>query len=521
VSVLQITELGLDPRLAEAAAALGWTEATPLQAAAIPVLRRASNVVLHASSGAGVTGAYALPLLERLALGEGGAGPRALVLAPSADGAARIASTLAVLGASAGVRVRALLDGWREDGGDVVVATAPAALARMEASQLKLEAVQLLVLVDLDLINRLGGSAAVDMLAPQVPRDCQRVVSAAELTPEIEHYVEAHARRALTIPARPADTRERVAPQTTGALRYAIVPDAQKADALVRLLQARSDGGAIVVARSEPAAAALEHTLALRGIAIGGEGGTRIEAAQNAPATGADISFDVPFDAELMHALHRKGGLVLVLPREASHLRRIAAEAGLALQAERLEWAGGEAIVEYRRMLRQAVHDEDLAAQLTLLEPLLEEFSASEIAAALSALLRRRQPPQPVVRPAAGTGAEAAATSFVRLFISLGTRDGIRPADLVGAITGEAGIKGEQVGKIDIRDTFSVVEISAAMADKVIRALNGVTLRGRSVRVDYDRKSSGPPAAERRSGGAGARRAAPPGRSRRPPSAGE
>jgi ATP-dependent RNA helicase DeaD len=126
-----------------------------------------------------------------------------------------------------------------------------------------------------------------------------------------------------------------------------------------------------------------------------------------------------------------------------------------------------------------------------------------------------------VVKSAAGAGAEAAATSFVRLFISLGTRDGIRPADLVGAITGEAGIKGEQVGKIDIRDTFSVVEISAAMADKVIRALNGVTLRGRSVRVDYDRKSSGPPAAERRSGGAGARRAAPPGRSRRPPSAGE
>ena len=517
-----IAELGLDPRLAAAAAAQGWTEATPLQAAAIPVLRRGGNVVLHASSGAGVSGAYALPLLDRLIQSPGAEHARALVLAPSPDGAARIAALLATLGSGVGVRVRALLDGWRHDGGDVVVATAGAALSALEASQLKLEAVQLLVLADLDVIYRLGGEAAVNTLTPLVPRDGQRMISAAELTPEIEHYVEAHARRALTIPARPADVRERVTPQASGTLRYVIVPETQKHDALVRLLQVRPDPGAIVVTRSEAGAAGLRVLLAQRGLSGGAGSGLRVESAQNAPATGADISFDVPFDAELLRSLHRKGGLVVVLPREAAHLRRIAAEAGLALQAERLEAAGGEAIAEYRRVVHQAVHDEDTAAQITLLEPLFDEFSAAEVAAALSALLRRRQPPPAVARPAAGgQPPEAAATSFVRLFISLGTRDGIRPADLVGAITGEAGIKGEQVGKIEIRETFSVVEIVTGVADKVIRTLNGTTLRGRSVRVDYDRKSSGPPV-ERRASGTGARRTPPAGpRRRRPPPGGE
>jgi ATP-dependent RNA helicase DeaD len=511
--------LGLDPRLTDAAAGQGWIEATPLQGAAIPVLRRGGNAVLHASSGAGVTGAYALPLLDRLIQQEPAAGPRALVLAPSADGAARIAAGLAALGAGAGVRVRALLDGWRQDGGDVMVATASTALARLEVSQLKLESVQVLVLVDLDLIHRLGGGAAVDTLTPLVAREGQRVISAAELTSEVEHYVEGHARRALTIPARPADTRERVMPAASGTISYAISPEAQKHDALVRLLQARADGATIVVARSDAAAAELRELLALRGLDGGGDEGVRIEAAQNAPATGADISFDVPFDAELLRALHRKGGTVLVLPREVSHLRRIAAEAGLTLQAERLDTGTADGIADYRRLVRQAVHDEDIAAQLTLLAPLFEEFSASEIAAAVSALLRRRYPPQaPSRTPAAAQAAEAAAaTSFVRLFISLGTRDSIRPADLVGAITGEAGIKGEQVGKIDIRETFSVVEIAAGVAEKVIRTLNGTTLRGRSVRADYDRKSSGPPS-ERRGSGPGARRSPPPGgRTRRPP----
>ncbi|NJD10314.1 MAG: DEAD/DEAH box helicase [Gemmatimonadetes bacterium] len=511
----QLAELGLDPRRAGAAAAQGWTEATPLQAAAIPVLRRGGNLVLHASSGAGVTGAYALPLLDRLAGAEAAAGVRALVLVPSADGAARTAGQLAQLGESAGVRVRALLAGWRPDGGDVLVATATAALASLQASQLKLEAVQLLVLADLDLIMRLGGGAAVDTLTPLVPRGAQRVVTAAELTPEIERYVEAHARRAMTIPARPADARERITPEATGSIGYVIVPEAQKQDALVRLVRQRAGEASIVVTRSEPAAAALRGLLGWRGLPAGA-GTLRVEAADAAPATGADISFDVPFDAELLRSLHRKGGMVLVLPREVAHLRRIAAEAGLGLQAQRLESAGEDAIAEYRRMVRQSVHDEDVAAQLTLLEPLFDEFSPSEVAAALSALLRRRYPPAAATaKPASAPAGAEGAVAFVRLFISLGTRDGIRPADLVGAIAGEAGIKGEQVGKIDIRETFSVVEVSSPVAEKVIRALNGTTLRGRAVRVDYDRKSSGPPSARRGTGGSGHRAPAP--RTRRPP----
>jgi ATP-dependent RNA helicase DeaD len=136
---------------------------------------------------------------------------------------------------------------------------------------------------------------------------------------------------------------------------------------------------------------------------------------------------------------------------------------------------------------------EDLHAQLLVLEPLFERHSPAEVAAALSALLRRRAPAAapPAASPAGAPPKDAGATGFTRLFISIGARDTVRPADLVGAITGEAGVKGDQVGRVDIRDSFSVVEIASAVADRVIRALNGTTMRGRSLRVDYDRKSSG------------------------------
>jgi ATP-dependent RNA helicase DeaD len=108
---------------------------------------------------------------------------------------------------------------------------------------------------------------------------------------------------------------------------------------------------------------------------------------------------------------------------------------------------------------------------------------------------KRAAEPKPETKPAE----PGRPVAFVRLFVSAGTRDNIRPGDLVGAITGEAGVKGEQVGKIELRDTFAVVEVAADVADRVIRALNGTTLRGRSLRVDFDRKATSPAARPQRS----------------------
>ena len=73
--------------------------------------------------------------------------------------------------------------------------------------------------------------------------------------------------------------------------------------------------------------------------------------------------------------------------------------------------------------------------------------------------------------------------------MGVGEKDGVGPGDLLGAISGEAGVEGSQVGKIEIRDTFSLVEVIPGVVDKIIRGLNGTTIRGRAVRVDHDRGS--------------------------------
>ena len=82
---------------------------------------------------------------------------------------------------------------------------------------------------------------------------------------------------------------------------------------------------------------------------------------------------------------------------------------------------------------------------------------------------------------------ESSGEEVAMLFIGAGREAGIRPGDLVGAITGEAGINSKELGAIQIADRFSLVEVPASRAEEIIAALRATTLRGRKVPVRRDR----------------------------------
>jgi ATP-dependent RNA helicase DeaD len=75
----------------------------------------------------------------------------------------------------------------------------------------------------------------------------------------------------------------------------------------------------------------------------------------------------------------------------------------------------------------------------------------------------------------------------VRLFIGGGRRVGLRPGDLVGAITNEAHVPGSAVGAIQINEGFSLVDVQEGVADDIGRALAAATIRGRRLQVRRDR----------------------------------
>ena len=254
------------------------------------------------------------------------------------------------------------------------------------------------------------------------------------------------------------------------------------------------------------------------------------------------VNFDVPSNPDAyVHRIGRTGragregvAITLVEPREHRLLRNIEAATHSRLQIARLPTVADlrERRVEILRgNLREALVAGGHDRLRGVVEPLSEEFDLVDIALAAVSLIEgagaredddvelapaslqqagppprraggpmpRRPGPPPHVpagpRPggraprAAGRAGEASSAGgeWVQLFIGGGRRAGIRPGDLVGAITNEAGVPGSVVGAIQIADDFALVDVRTPVAEAVAHALRGATIRGRKLPVRRER----------------------------------
>jgi ATP-dependent RNA helicase DeaD len=362
--------------------------------------------------------------------------------------------------------------------------------------------VQALVIDQAQQLERLGALADVERVIDYLPAEAQRVVSAFPVTEGVSDFVERHCKRAMTLPQ--ADS---VMASPRGRVRFRVTTEARESAALVLADELLAAGARHVLffCRSEDRAADLGDYLTLHGYVAGAVGDENVpvwlgvealsvRAAAQAAQDVRVVSFDVPADSDTLDRRHgiSADGVIMVLPREVSHLRSVAKRTGYeAIPFPASAAREPTSIQQLRASLEGALEREDGAPYLPMLEPLFERWDPAEVAAAAVALLRETRPnaaPAPVQTHAAPVQAEQGdAPAWAKLFLSVGERDGLKPGDLVGAITGEAGVDGHQVGKIDIKESHTVVEVHDSVARKVIKALNGTTIKGRAVRADFDR----------------------------------
>ena len=243
---------------------------------------------------------------------------------------------------------------------------------------------------------------------------------------------------------------------------------------------------------------------------------TQPEASGTAGATRA--WFGLPLSVESLVAGPGDRAVAIVDSTHGAQLEILAHRAGISLRFLPGSLAATELnpLGQFRSLVRARVERGGTDAELLVLRPLVEEFGTARVAAALSDLLRRSGGGDAAVRPwadveAASRGGEqtrtthpsperatagasgggpahrGARSSWSRVFIGAGSRDSVKVGDLVGAITGETGIAGAQIGKIEIRGSFSLVEIDSQVVDRVIEKLDGTPIRGREVTVKHDK----------------------------------
>ena len=540
-------DLPLGPETVAALAAEGMEVPTPFQAAAIPVIARGGDLMGRAGPGSGALVAYAAPLLDRL---EGGVGaPVCLVLCSGSRQATELARSFSRLCDGSGLRAAALAPHWTlPERADFLFVPADRISALYDGT-VPVDSVRAVVVHDGDGVVKSVPRDHLEALLTGLPRDCQRIFCGLPFGPALRSIARRFTLRAVTIP--PGEPVPAGKPATSGRsgkaapkreLHFTVI-EGDRSEAVLALaahLLNDTVRHVLLYTASADQAADLGDYLAVHGYRSGAPGDESVpvwlcpgEEEADARATlgsladpdqVATVSCTVPSGAEAAAARHGGSGgpaWVLAAVRELGHLRQTAAEAGLALKRVRPERPVRVSGTLDR--LADKLHEVARAPEATpyylLVESLLDRFTAAEVAAAALLLLDRAGTSQKrVARGASAAAAASVPESWVRLFVSAGRVDEIGPREILGALTSESGVDGKRVGRIDVREKHSLVEVYESDARKVIAALNGTTLGGRSLRVDYDR------AKDRRSdrrprGRPGGGRPGPPSRpGARPPS---
>ncbi len=527
---IRFDALGLDEALVKAVTALGYEEPTPIQREAVPLLLAGRDLIGQAGTGTGKTAAFALPMIHRLAGAPRASSgrPRGLVLVPTRELAMQVAEAIHKYAKRTSLVVVPLYGGAPMDqqvralrrGADIIVATPGRALDHLRRQTLQLDALDVLVLDEADEMLDMGFAEDLEALLNATPATRQTALFAATMAPRIASIALRH----LKQPARVTIKGEKRAAGKLPRVRQTayIVTRPQKADALSRVLEFEDPASVIVFCRTRVEVDELTDTLKSHGYGAQAlHGGMEqkqrdrvmqlfrqekadVLVATDVAARGLDIdhvshviNYDIPTSPEVyVHRIGRTGrvgregvAITLVDPRERRALRVIE---GLTRQPIEIVALPTAAALRARRLdiTRAALKERLVAGGLgdmrAVVESLAHDFELMDIAAAAIAMMHEEAEAASASTSAVDTpepvDAEAGGPMTV-LYIGAGREAGIRPGDIVGAITGEARITNRQVGGIRVGRNHTLVEVPEALADRVITALRRTNLRGRKVDV--------------------------------------
>ncbi len=265
---MPFSKLGLSPKVLEGVAAAGYTDPTPIQLRAIPLVLARGDLIGSAQTGTGKTAAFALPILTRLERH----GPlRTLVLEPTRELAAQVETAIRDYGRFTDLRTAVVFGGigyGRQDemlkkGVDILVATPGRLLDQMQRGMVKLDKIEILVLDEADRMLDMGFMPDVRRIIERCPKDRQTMLFSATIPPEIEQLCRWALRNPETI-----EIGQRRAPAET--VRHALYPVAsdQKQELLEELLKRTDYDQVLIFCRTKHGADRVARKLQQQGHSV-------------------------------------------------------------------------------------------------------------------------------------------------------------------------------------------------------------------------------------------------------------
>ena len=334
---MSFESLGLSAPVLQAVADKGYTEPTPIQEKAIPIVLMGRDVLGCAQTGTGKTASFVLPMIDILSQGRAKARmPRSLILEPTRELAAQVAENFEIYGKNHKLNMALLIGGVSfpdqervlERGADVLIATPGRLLDHIERGGILLNDVKILVIDEADRMLDMGFIPDVERIVSLLPQLRQTLFFSATMPPEIKRLADRFLSNPKEVTVSPPASAG-----TNIVQGLVVVPEAGKRDALLGLIKSQDVKNALVFCNRKRDVALLHTALKKHGVnaaALHGDmsqpartetlerfkaGEIQILVASDVAARGLDIvdmshvfNFDVPFSPEdYVHRIGRTG----------------------------------------------------------------------------------------------------------------------------------------------------------------------------------------------------------------------
>jgi ATP-dependent RNA helicase DeaD len=535
-------DLNLPAPLLAALDEVGYETPSPIQAQAIPHLMKGLDLLGHAPTGTGKTAAFALPLLSRLDIAAKHV--QVMTLTPTRELAIQVAEAFQRYAAHIrGFHVLPIYGGQDyggqlrqlKRGAHVIVGTPGRVMDHMRRGTLKLGGLQALVLDEADEMLRMGFIDEVEWILSQIPEKRQMALFSATMPKEIVRIAKRHLHEPQDI-----SIKARTATAESVRQRHWVVSGLHKLDALTRILEVEAFDAVLIFVRTKTATTELAERLEARGYSAAAMNGDMVQSqreqmverlkrgaldilvATDVAARGLDvdrishvINYDIPYDTETyIHRIGRTGragrlgdAILFVAPRERRMLKVI--ENATRQKIDALELPTTETVNNKRISgFKQKISDSLAAGDLAFMQSLIEQYQqehdvpALDIAAALAKISlgdkaflltpEKSNPPRktdeekPRTDNPEGRRREAPSRSDADMEwfrIAVGHAHGVEPRNIVGAIANEAGLDAQHIGRVNIDQEFSLVELPTGMPNAVFRSLKKVWVCGRTLNI--------------------------------------
>ncbi|MDQ0142919.1 ATP-dependent RNA helicase DbpA [Cupriavidus necator] len=448
--------LPLSPAMLATLAQLGYDEMTPIQAASLPITLAGQDLVAQAKTGSGKTAAFGLALLHRL-------DPRrfdvqAMVLCPTRELAdqvtqeirrlARAEENIKVLTLCGGAPMRPQVDSLIH-GAHIVVGTPGRILDHIDRGSLDLSAINTLVLDEADRMLDMGFFDDIAYVVSRCPKERQTLLFSATYPPGIDKLSHRFLRTPQSLKL------EATHDDSTIRQRFYEVEESERLNAVGRLLDHFRPVSTLAFCNTKARCRDLVELLRAQGyqaLALHGELEQRerdqvlvqfanrscsVLVATDVAARGLDI-------AQLEAVIN-----VEITPDPEVHVHRI----GRTGRAEQEGWAFS--LVSMDEMGRVGNLEQHHGG----------EFEWHALAELTPASSERLLPP------------------MVTLQMLGGRKEKIRPGDILGALTGEAGFAKEQIGKINVLEMSTYIAVERSIGREAVKRLNAGKVKGKKVKV--------------------------------------